>query len=83
MADIDVAQWLEQWVEEHLRASVRVGRKAEMHDQAKACAADALAAGVSIAELKEAADGDLETYLADRQNVATDTSVGGVSGEGI
>lgn len=71
MADIDVTQWLEQWVEEHLTSSVHVDRKSEMRDWAKACADDAQANGISIAELKEAANGDLETFLVERQNVAS------------
>ena len=72
MADVDVAQWLEQWVEEHLAARRHVGRKAEVHDQAKACAEEARSAGISMAEIKDAADGDLEAYLLQRQNAATD-----------
>ena len=72
MADVDVAQWLEQWVEEHLAAHRRAGRKAEVHDQARACAEEARSAGISIAEIEEAADGDLESYLLQRQNAATD-----------
>ena len=48
MADIDVVQWLEQWVELNLHSQGHVERKAEMHDQAKACAEQAKGAGVSI-----------------------------------
>ena len=77
MADVDVAQWLEQWVEEHLDDSRRVGRKAEVHVQAKACAEEARSAGISIAEIKDAADGDLEAYLLQRQNAAADRGEGG------
>ncbi len=72
MADVDVAQWLEQWVEEHLAARRHVERKAEVHDGAKACAEEARSAGISLAEIKDAADGDLELYLLQRQNAATD-----------
>lgn len=43
------------------------------------CAAQATTDGISIAELKEAAGGDLEQYLVDRQNALTDTEVKRVS----
>ncbi|WP_131195593.1 hypothetical protein [Lichenihabitans psoromatis] len=66
---VDVEQWLEQWVEDHLDAPEPVREKAEMHDQARACANDAAAAGIPIADLKQAANGDLETYLVERQNI--------------
>ncbi len=79
MAEIDVAQWLEQWVELNLHAKEHVDRKAEMHDQAKACAEEAKRAGISVTGLKDAADGDLETFLVRRQNAAYDRR-GGVAG---
>lgn len=72
MADVDVAQWLEQWVEENLTARRHVERQSEVHDQAKACAEKAQAAGISVAEIGDAADGDLEAYLLQRRNAATD-----------
>ena len=77
MADIDVVQWLEQWVELNLHAQGHVERKAEMHDQAKACAEEAKAAGIPIVELKDAAEGDLEAFLVRRQNAAQDRRDGG------
>ena len=72
MADVDVAQWLEQWVEENLTARRHVDRKAEIHDQAQACAAEARSAGIALAEIEEAADGDLDVYLQRRQNAETE-----------
>lgn len=72
MSDIDAQQWLEQWVESNLDAHEHAERKSDMRDQAKACAEEARADGISIAELKEAADDDLETYLVRRQNAAYD-----------
>lgn len=80
MAGIDVVQWLEQWVEMNLHAQGHVERKAEMHDQAKACAEEAKAAGIPIVELKDAADGDLEAFLVRRQNAAHDRRDGGNGG---
>ena len=68
MADVDVDQWLEGWVENNLNAPGHVQAKAEMRDQAEACAVAATSDGISIAELKEAAGGDLEQYLVDRHN---------------
>lgn len=41
-----------------------------MRDQAEACTAAATSDGISITELKEAADGDLEQHLVDRQNAS-------------
>lgn len=82
MADVDVDQWLEQWVEQHISSAGHVERKAEMHDEAKACAEAARADGISITELKDAANGDLETFLMERQNVAFGASASGVLGDG-
>ena len=72
MADIDAQQWLEQWVESNLDAHEHAERKSDMRDQAKACAEEAQADGISIAELKGAAGDDLEIYLVRRQNAAYD-----------
>lgn len=76
MADVDVDQWLEGWVENNLTAPGYVEAKAEMRDQAEACAVEATNEGITIAELKEAAGGDLEEYLLNRQNALTDAEVG-------
>ena len=80
MAGIDVVQWLEQWAELNLHSQGHVERKAEMHDQAKACAEEAKAAGIPIVELKDAAEGDLEAFLVRRQNAAHDRRDGGSGG---
>jgi hypothetical protein len=79
MADVDVDQWLEGWVENNLTAPGYVEAKAELRDQAEACAVEATSEGISIAELKEAAGGDLEAYLLSRQNALTDADVGRLS----
>ncbi len=83
MSNIDVAQWLEQWVESYLGDRAHVGSKAETHDQAKACVEEALAAGISVAEVKDAADGDLEAYLVERRNRAADRGEGRPDTTGI
>lgn len=70
MADIDVDQWLEGWVENNLNFPDHSETKADMRDQAEACAVAATTDGISIAELKEAAGGDLEQHLLDRQNAS-------------
>lgn len=68
---VEVEQWLEQWVEAHINTPGHVRTKAEMHDAAKACAEEAKAASISVAEIKASADGDLEAYLVERQNILT------------
>jgi hypothetical protein len=70
MADVDVDQWLEGWVENNLTSPGYAEAKADMRDQAEACAVAATTDGISIAELKEAAGGDLERYLLDRHNAS-------------
>lgn len=75
MADVDVDQWLEGWVENNLNSHSYAEAKADMHDQAEACAIAAITDGISIAELKEAAGGDLEQYLLDRKNAISDTDM--------
>ncbi|GEL42272.1 hypothetical protein MEX01_28630 [Methylorubrum extorquens] len=79
MSDVDVDQWLEGWVENNLTAPGYVEEKAAMRDRAEACAVEATSEGISIAELKEAAGGDLEAYLLDRQNALTDVEAGRLS----
>ena len=67
VADVDVDQWLEGWVENNLNSLGSAEAKADMRGQAEACAVQATTDGISIAELKEAAGGDLERHLLDRQ----------------
>ncbi len=68
MARTDARQWLEQWAANHLGHSSHVEAKAEMHDPAEACVAAAREAGFSVADMKEAANGDVEVYLMRWQN---------------
>jgi hypothetical protein len=69
--------WLRDWARRNLDGANYVADKSDMREEAKACAADALAAGISIADLKEAAGGDLERYLVAEQNAETDKIVKG------
>ena len=78
MASVDAQQWLEQWVEENLSEPGHVEKKSEMRDRAAACARDSQAAGISIHDLKAAADDDLEAYLVQRQNALTDRKEDGL-----
>ena len=61
-------------VKQNIREPGLVDDKASMHDEAEACADAVVASGVSIAALKEAAGGDLEKFLVDRQNAFTDAT---------
>ena len=72
MARIDAQKWLTNWVCENINSPRHVKRKASMRDEAEACAQEAGAAGLSIADLKIASGGDLEDYLVNRQNELTD-----------
>ena len=82
MADFNVQDWLEHWVDKNVvEPGYRVGKAAERAD-AKACADEAKAAGITMADLKEAAGGDLETYLLHRQNALTDAEVKRLSQKG-
>jgi hypothetical protein len=68
-------EWLEQWVEENLNSPVYVDSKSIMRDQAAACMEEAKAAAHSIADIKAAAGGDLETYLVRQQNTGADSEL--------
>jgi hypothetical protein len=72
MANKTAQEWLEQWVHGNLDAPGHVDRKSTMRDLAAVCAQDGTAAGYSIADIKAAADGDLETYLVRQQNALTE-----------
>jgi hypothetical protein len=65
---VDPADWLRQWTERNLPPPNGAPDKASVRDAARTCAEDAASAGISIAELKQAAGGDVETYLVHRQN---------------
>jgi len=77
---INAEEWLQGWVAKNLTPGY-VDAKAEMQDEAKTCVADAEAAGITIAQIKEAAGGDLETYLVRQQNAGTDEEVKRLGGE--
>jgi hypothetical protein len=67
MADVDVDQWLEGWVENNLGGPGAVQSADEVQSQAEVCTAEAAVAGITSVELTRAADGDLASYLASRQ----------------
>ncbi len=73
MADVDVEQWLEGWVENNLGGASVAQPATDVNRQAEVCIAEAAVAGISSDELTMAAGGNLATYLADRQ-VAMTTS---------
>ena len=74
MADVDVDQWLEGWVENNLKPCHPSAGSPPLSDPAAACAADAAAAGIGPVDLKRAAGEDLATYLRARQNALTDAA---------
>ena len=75
MSDISIRSWLERWARTRLDTPGYAARKADMRADAEACAHAAQAVGISISELKAAADGDLEVFLMDRQEKRTDEAV--------
>ena len=75
MSDTTPRDWLEEWASIRLDKPGYAARKADMRLDAEACAHEAETMGISIAELKEAAGGDLETFLMDRQERLTDEVV--------
>ena len=64
----DIADWLTQWTAQNLDPSAHAGEKAELHDAAKRCVEEGEAAGFTVQQLKEAAQGDVERYLLNAQN---------------
>jgi hypothetical protein len=74
---VDAKKWLEEWAERNFAGPGHVEAKSQVREVAKACAADALSAGLTIADLKEAACGDLEVWLGDRRNTAADNAMKG------
>jgi len=71
MADVDVDQWLEGWIENNPSGPGAVQTAAETHSQAELCAAEAAIAGITSDELTSAAGGNLSRYLADRRVAMT------------
>lgn len=64
---MDAREWLAKWADDNINSPGYAEDKAGMQADAVVCAADAQAAGFWIAQLKEAANGDLETYLLQQQ----------------
>jgi hypothetical protein len=64
----DIADWLTQWAARNLDFSKRPEQKSELTDKARQCVTDGEAAGFTIAQLKDAAGGDVEHYLLDANN---------------
>jgi hypothetical protein len=71
MADVDVEQWLEGWVENNLDRPDTVPSTAGLRSQAEICTAEAVVAGISPDELASAAGGNLAAYFADREVAMT------------
>ncbi|MBM0203967.1 hypothetical protein JNW90_13240 [Micromonospora sp. STR1s_5] len=76
MAEVDVAQWLEGWVENNLSGPGAVQSAAEIESQADVCVAEAAVAGISSDELKKVAEGNLASYLAGRASGHDEGEVG-------
>ena len=67
MDDLDAKVWLNAWVEENFAdPSLREGR-VDMAREAELCRGAAEAEGISRAALDDAAGGDLQQFLLDRQ----------------
>jgi len=75
MGPMDAEEWLENWVAENLNTPGWRENKREMGTEADTCRAEAAAAGSSVADLTEAAGGDLEGYLFRAKNSLTDQHV--------
>ena len=75
MADVNVEEWLANWIEENLKSPQYYSSPEDMGGEAASCRADALQAGITTNALNEAAGGNLEAYLLDAQNRLTDDEV--------
>ena len=64
----DIADWLTQWTADNLDPNGRAEEKAELHDEAKRCVEAGEAAGYTVQQIKDAAQGDVERYLMNAQN---------------
>ncbi len=73
MADIN--SWLEGQVSALLGMPFFAEEKAEFRDAAKALVEQGQAAGYTVEQIKDACDGDVETYLMDRQNSMTNAAM--------
>ena len=75
MADVNVEEWLANWIEENLKSPQYYSSREDMGGEVALCRADALQAGITTNALNEAAGGNLEAYLLDAQNRLTDDEV--------
>ena len=71
----DIEEWLEEWTDANLNTPQYNEDPSHMAEEAAACRADAKRAEISSEDLEEAAGGDLNKYLLDRQNAFTDSEV--------
>jgi hypothetical protein len=65
-----IKEWLESRIPELVSFQKHREQKADLQLEAKALWLKAEAAGYSVAELKEACNGDVEQYLLDMQNIS-------------
>lgn len=65
-----IKAWLESRIPELVSFQKHREQKADLQLEAKALWLKAEAAGYSVAELKEACNGDVEQYLLDMQNIS-------------
>ena len=70
-----IHDWLDDRTQEIINTPGFHEQKAEFRDQAKALVEDAEAEGFSVAEIKDACGGDVETYLLDQQNAMTEVEL--------
>jgi len=70
-----INDWLDDRIQEIINSPGFHENKAEFRDQAKALVESAEAEGFTVAEIKEACGGDVETYLLDHQNPMTDVEL--------
>jgi hypothetical protein len=71
----DVADWLEDRVDDNLQTPGYQEHPSDMALEAGHCRGDAQAAGIDDADLIAAAGGNLEQYLLRQQNSFTDSEV--------
>ena len=74
MSKPNANEWLRTYVGQHINTMNYVPVKSSMHDEAAACVEAARAAGLTIQDIKDAAGGDVETFLLRMQNALTDAA---------
>jgi hypothetical protein len=70
-----INDWLVDRIQEIINTAGFHERKAEFRDEAKALVEEAEAEGFTVAEVKQACGGDVESYLLDQQNAMTDVGL--------